>query len=300
MRTVPKGKLVIIGGGEDKGGNERPDIKEKNVDFKSFEILEELIPEKRRKIRIEIITTASETPDEIEKNYKKAFRDIDDPSLGFIHMINKEDANLKKNIERINRADSVLFSGGDQFKLSSILGGTAIQTVISEKYFEDPDFTLAGTSAGAMAMAKVMIIEGENDEAMLKGEVKTTSGLGFIDHCIIDTHYVKRGRCGRLTQAVLMNSHLLGIGLGEDTALVIKKGILATCRGSGMVVILDGKEIGHTNIAFAEDDTPICVENMRMHILADGNGINLKERKFIPAKQDKQKEISYKRKAHVK
>jgi cyanophycinase len=300
MRSIPKGKLLIIGGAEDKGDDDRPDISSKNSDFKSFEILRELIPEKRGKPRIEIITTASDVPDEVEKTYKKAFKKINDPLLGFLHIINKEDANSEKNIERIKKADSVLFSGGDQFKLASVIGGTEIQAVLHEKYLNDKNFSLAGTSAGAMAMAKVMIIKGQNDEAMLKGEVKTTSGLGFIDHCIIDTHYVKRGRCGRLTQAVLMNSHLLGIGLGEDTALLITKGSHSMCRGSGMVVILDGMHIGHTNISFAEEDTAICVENMKMHILCDGSGIDLKERKFIISKEDKQKETLYKRKIHAK
>jgi cyanophycinase len=301
MRSVPQGKLLIIGGSEDKGTHdEQPDISKKNAEFKSFEILGELIPEKKRKVKIEIITTASGVPDLIEKEYRKAFRKVDGPLLGFMHMVNKEEANSEKNIERIKKADSVLFSGGDQFKIASILGGTGVHAVLCDKYMNDPDFSLAGTSAGAMAMAKIMILEGENNEAMLKGEVKTTSGLGFIDHCIIDTHYVKRGRCGRLTQAVLMNPHLLGIGLGEDTALLIHDGTRAICRGSGMVVILDGKDIGHTNIAFAEDNTAICVENMRMHILSDGCGIDLKERKFMPSKQDMQKEVLSKRRAHAK
>ena len=131
-----------------------------------------------------------------------------------------------------------------------------------------------------------MIYYGNSYEAMLKGDVKITSGLGIIDNCIIDTHFVKRGRFGRLAQAIIMNPSYMGIGLGEDTALIIKKGNQAECRGSGMVTIIDGSKIRYTNISFTEEGAPLCVENLKVHILASGNGLNLEERKFIPAKKD--------------
>jgi cyanophycinase len=137
-----------------------------------------------------------------------------------------------------------------------------------------------------------MIYEGQNDEAILKDTVKLSSGLGFINHCIIDTHFVKRARFGRLAEALLMNPSCIGIGLGEDTALTIKKGNEAECSGSGMVVILDGRDITHTNVAYAESGTPLCIENLRVHILAKGNGFLLKERKFIVSKADLKKEKS--------
>ncbi|MDQ3046261.1 MAG: hypothetical protein M3R27_01850 [Bacteroidota bacterium] len=131
-----------------------------------------------------------------------------------------------------------------------------------------------------------MLYEGEQNEAMLKNTVRISSGLGFIDHCIIDTHFVKRGRFGRLAQAIVMNPGCTGIGLGEDTALIIRKGNQAECMGSGMVLILDEKDIGHTNIAYADDDSPLCVENLRVHILCSGNGFLLKERLFLASKKD--------------
>ena len=134
-------------------------------------------------------------------------------------------------------------------------------------------------------MSKTMLHKGHKNEALIKGDVRTTSGLGFIDNCIIDTHFIKRGRIGRLTQAILVNPSCTGIGLGEDTALMVTKGNKMECFGSGMVVILDGDHIKHTNVAYAEEGTALCVENITMHILAKGNRFLLKERKFLPEKQ---------------
>jgi cyanophycinase len=157
---------------------------------------------------------------------------------------------------------------------------------VKEKYLKDKNFIVAGTSAGAMAMSGLMLYEGENNEAMLSQTVKFSSGLGFIEGCIIDTHFIKRGRFGRLAQSVVMNPACIGIGLGEDAALIIRNGNKAECKGSGMVIIIDGKDVGHTNIAYAAPDIPLCIENLRVHILSKGNGYALKERKFIPSKRD--------------
>ena len=125
----------------------------------------------------------------------------------------------------------MFLTGGDQFKLSTILGGTECVHAIKEKYTRDKDFIVAGTSAGAMAMSKIMIYEGGVEEAILKDDLKLAGGLGIFDTCIIDTHFIKRGRFGRLAHAITMNPEALGIGLGEDTALIIKKGFDAECRG---------------------------------------------------------------------
>jgi cyanophycinase len=285
MIKVPKGKLLIIGGAEDKddGKNEMEDD---NKNFKRFEILETILP-KTRKRRIEIITTASSVPGEIEKLYKKAFNKIGFHEVDFINMGNNYDAYNPRFVERIHKAHAVLLSGGDQFRISTILGNTDVLLAIKEKYYQDRDFIIAGTSAGAMATAKLVLTEGdEGGDALLKGNVEVTSGLGFIDNCLIDTHFHKRGRFGRLAQAVVINPTCIGIGLCEDTALLIKKGREAECRGSGTVTIIDSKYIKHTNIAYAEKDTPICIQNLHVHILHKGNRFMMDTRKFIPAKED--------------
>ncbi|MEW6468394.1 MAG: cyanophycinase [Bacteroidota bacterium] len=284
----PKGRLLIIGGAEDWGEGYRvPDIKGKNKNFKHYEILGELLPpEKSKEHRIEIITTATAEPEEMSRAYINAFRKIGFQNIHHISIQSKEEASDPAYIKRIEKTHVVLFTGGDQFRLTTILGGTDIIATIMRRYREDKDFIVAGTSAGAMVMSKLMIYSGQSHEAMLKGDVKITSGFGLIDNCIIDTHFVKRGRFGRLAQAIIMNPTCTGIGLGEDTALIITKGNKAECRGSGMVIIIDGKKMGHTNITYAEEYTPLCVENLRVHVLARGDGYLIKERRFIIPKKE--------------
>ncbi len=168
--------------------------------------------------QIEIITTASKIPKEVGPEYAKAFEYLGAGNVHVLHIEKREEALKEENIERIEKADVVMFTGGDQLRLTSILGGTPIHDLILHKYVNE-DFIFAGTSAGAAAASNSMIYQGSSSEALLKGEVKITSGLGLIDHVIIDTHFVHRGRIGRLFQAVVRNPRTLGIGLGEDTGL---------------------------------------------------------------------------------
>jgi cyanophycinase len=291
---IPKGKLLIIGGAEDKGGEGRePDMKGKNRNFRNYEILGELVPpDKSEEHCIEIITTASEEPEEMSRTYSNAFRKMGFQNIHHIGIRTREEAKDPEYLRRIERANVVLFSGGDQLRLSTILGGSPVIEAISKKYYGQKDFLVAGTSAGAMAMSKMMIFQGQSNEALLKGDLGITLGFGLIDNCIIDTHFIKRGRFGRLAQAVIMNPTCIGIGLGEDTALVIKRGNHAECRGSGMVIIIDGRKMGHTNIAYAEEGTPLCVENLRVHILANGDGYMIKDRHFVISKKHLEAETS--------
>lgn len=284
---APKGKLLIIGGAEDKGeGNESPEIKARNKEFKHFEILGELFPPENRKHHtIEVITTASETPVEVGRRYLHTFMRAGFTNVHTMCIHNLEEARQPEYAERITNAHAVLFTGGDQFRLSTILGGTPLIEAICKKYQRDENFIVAGTSAGAMVMSRLMIIAGQTNEAMLKGDLQLSSGFGLIDNCIIDTHFVRRGRFGRLAQAVVMNPTFTGIGLGEDTALIIRKGNEAECRGSGMVILIEGKDIGVTNIAYVEEGRPIYVSNLRVHVMAKGNGFRLKERDFIDGRE---------------
>lgn len=289
LRKVPKGKLILIGGAEDKGESGSVDIEHKNRDFQHLEILSELVPDKKAGRKIEIITTASSQPHEVSDMYRDAFDKMGFKHIDFINMGNNYDAKNPQFIKRIEKAQAVLFSGGDQFRLSTIMGNTDVLSAILARYTNDKDFIVAGTSAGAMALPTLMMYEGENNEALLKGTVKISSGMGFLDGCLVDTHFVKRGRFGRLAQAVVMNPTCIGIGLGEDTALILKKG-MAECRGSGMVTIIDSRDIGHTNIAYARENAPLCIENLRVHILCKGTRFELDKRKFIASKEDVKQE----------
>lgn len=277
----PKATILIIGGAEDRGNKEMKEQRIDNGQYERFEILKDLLPKKGRKHIIEIIMTASSIPEEMQKMYLKAFKEIGFSDIGFIDIKDKVEAREPDLCTRVEKAHAVFFSGGDQFKLASILGGTQPMQVIKDKYLHDKDFIVAGTSAGAMAIPNLMICQGGEHEAMLKDDIQIASGLGLLDSCIVDTHFIKRGRFGRLAHAIVMNPEMLGVGLGEDTALIIKNGSDAECRGSGMVVIIDGNQILSTNITEIGNDDPIFVENLKVDILAKGSKFSIKDRKMV-------------------
>src|SRR5688572_28526416 len=174
-----------------------------------------------------------------------------------------------------------MLSGGNQLRLSSIFGGTEFLEIL-RKRFEEEHFVIAGTSAGAMAMSNTMIYGGNAAMAHLKGEVKITTGLEFMDDVIFDSHFEKRGRFGRLAQAIATNPACVGIGLGEDTGMLITGGNKMEAVGSGLVIIIDGHAIRHNNIADIPEGNPISIENLMVHFCEKGNGYMLKERRFLP------------------
>ncbi len=279
----PKGKLIAIGGAEDKGTNlETGDIYRNNLNFFELGILRRVVEEAGGpSSRIEVITTASMIPYEVGENYLNAFGRIGCTNVDVMHIRNRQDTNKKEFIERISVCDAIMFSGGNQLRLSATDGGTEFLRIIKQRYQEE-DFLIAGTSAGAMAMSNTMIYEGNATRAHLKGEVKLTTGLGFITSLIIDSHFEKRGRFGRLTQAVAGNPGCIGIGLGEDTGMLITEANKMEAIGSGLVVIIDGHEIMHSNFADIPDGNPVSIENLKVHFCEKGNGFLIRERKFLP------------------
>jgi cyanophycinase len=191
-----------------------------------------------------------------------------------LYIEKREQASEPEVIERIKNADIVMFTGGDQLRLTSILGGTEMHTIILNKY-KNEDFIYAGTSAGAAAASTNMIYQGSSSEALLKGEVKITSGLALIDDVIIDTHFVKRGRIGRLFQAVVSNPKILGIGLGEDTGLLITNGKQMEAIGSGLVILVDGREIKDTNLTEVALGQPISINHLVTHVMSNHDTFDL-------------------------
>jgi cyanophycinase len=278
----PKGKLIAVGGAEDKGTDlERGQISRNNLNFFELGILRRIVEEAGGPaVRIEIITTASVIPNEVGENYLNAFGKISCTNVGLMPIRNRQDAMKEEYLERIRNCDAVMFSGGNQLRLSATFGGTDLLDILLDRY-QNENFVVAGTSAGAMAMSNTMIYEGNATQAHLKGEVKITTGLGFIDDVIVDSHFEKRGRFGRLAQAIATNPQCIGIGLGEDTGMLILEGNKMEAIGSGLVIIIDGHEIGHCNIADIPDGNPISIENLKVHFCEKGNGYLLRERKFL-------------------
>jgi cyanophycinase len=278
----PKGKLIAVGGAEDKGTDlERGQISRNNLNFFELGILRRIVEEAGGPtVRIEIITTASVIPNEVGENYLNAFGKISCTNVGLMPIRSRQDAMKNEYLERIRHCDAVMFTGGNQLRLSATFGGTDFLDILLTRY-QHENFVVAGTSAGAMAMSNTMIYEGNATQAHLKGEVKITTGLGFIDDVIVDSHFEKRGRFGRLAQAVASNPQCIGIGLGEDTGMLILEGNKMEAIGSGLVIIIDGHDIGHSNIADIPDGNPISIENLKVHFCEKGNGYWLKERKFL-------------------
>ena len=280
---LPKGKLISIGGAEDNGTEAEPNFTLKNnLNFFELQILQRIVLETGGgEKHIEVITTASSIPEEVGEGYLKAFGKLGCKNVQIMHIKKREDTQNPEFIERIKTCDTVMLTGGNQLRLSTIIGGTEIHKILMHRYMEEEKMLIAGTSAGAMAMSNTMIYQGSSSEALLKGEVKLTTGLGLIKDVIIDTHFVKRGRFGRLAEAVASNPSCIGIGLGEDTGLLITEGTLMEAIGSGLVIIIDGHNIKYTNIADVQYGSPISIENLVVHVMAKGNHFDLKQHRFF-------------------
>lgn len=269
---TPKGTLIAVGGNEDKGKEKNEQY---NLDFVEYGILSHIVREAGGKdSRIVVITTASSIPVQVGRNYTHAFNKLGCDHVQVVDIRSKFDVKNPINIKKITEATCVMFSGGDQRRLINIIGNSEIHHLLSEKYHHE-NFVIAGTSAGAMAMSEEMISGGTSDTAMLKGNVSMMNGFGFLPPVIFDTHFINRGRFGRLTEAVGRFPNLLGIGLGEDTGVIIKEGVIATTVGSGMVLIFDGSHLSHNKVPVLPQGTPISIGNMIVHVMANTDTFHL-------------------------
>lgn len=269
---IPKGKLIIIGGAVDLGSslNFNEDISHPNyIKFFDQGILKRIILEsaKAENSVVEVITTASQVPDLVSEEYIKSFNQLQVNKVRVMDIRSRTDVDTKEHLERISQADVIMFTGGDQLRLSSIFGGTAFLRLLKKRYHED-DFLIAGTSAGAAAASTNMIYRGSSSEALIKGHVQITAGLGFIDSVIVDTHFVQRGRIGRLFYAVASNPGMLGIGLGEDAGLLITKACCMEAIGSGLTILVDGRHIRETSIYEVEMGSPVSIDGLRVHVMS--------------------------------
>ena len=282
IEMTPKGKLIIIGGAINTGSfTETQFGLPQNMNFFERGILKRITEESSKNTfsRFEIITTASLIPEKVGDEYIKAFAQLDVHDVGVLNINSREQANTVENCDRIKAADVIVFTGGDQLRLSSIFGGTNTHVILLEKY-QNEEIVIAGTSAGAAASSKNMIYQGSSKDALLKGEVKITGGLGFIDGVIVDTHFVQRGRIGRLLYAAASNPGILGIGLGEDTGLYISKGQLMQAIGSGMVILVDGRQMADTNLTDVAMGQPVSINNMVVHVMCEGDTYDLTTHKL--------------------
>ena len=294
---IPKGKLIIIGGAVDLGSSLSYNENISHPHYiKFFEkgILRRIITESARGADsvVEVITTASKIPDIVGLEYIKSFNQLQVDNVHVLDIRTREEANSADALERVKKADVIMFSGGDQLRLSAIFGGTEFLRILKTRYTEG-NFIIAGTSAGAAAASSNMIYRGSSSEALVKGEVQITAGLGFIDDVIIDTHFVQRGRIGRLFYAVASNPGMLGIGLGEDAGLLITEGFCLEAIGSGLTILVDGRYISETSIYDVEIGSPVSIDNLRVHVMSIFDKYDLHKHELIINKAIKVEEDVY-------
>lgn len=271
-----KGTLIPIGGNEDKN----IEVNEQyTLEFIQEGILSKVVQESGgTDAKIVVVPTASSIPVEVGDNYLHAFHSLGCDNVKIADIRKREDSEKAEYIEMFKEADCVMFSGGNQSKIASKIGGTTIHKILIDRYHNE-DFVIAGTSAGAMCMSEEMIAGGSSQESFIKGAVLMNEGMDLIPRLIIDSHFIRRGRFGRLAEAVARFPKLIGIGLAEDTGIIIKNGNECTVIGSGMVIVMDGSKIKHNNEKLLDPGTPMTLTNLKMHVLSNSDMFNLKKRK---------------------
>jgi len=263
---TPAGILVVIGGKENKG--EQPDGEGQPENVIPLEILKDFLGYiKKKNPVVEVITTAAEAGDESFKEYRKLFKELEITGVRHIHHNSRQELLADQLTERVDAADAFFFSGGDQLKLTTIYGGTNFLSELKKRYINTP-VVIGGTSAGAMAFSTPMIYAGNKDKEQIGGEIKITTGLEFIKDVCIDTHFVHRGRFVRMAQVIVTNPSCIGIGIEEDTAIVIRNGLEAEVIGSGTVIIMDGFHITNSNITEFGDKKAVGIRDLKVHLLA--------------------------------
>jgi cyanophycinase len=271
--VVPKGKIVAIGGNEDKGSFPLPSEAESKDHIVFFEqgILKRIHDELYGiGTRIEVVTTATTIPDELYKAYLNGFMLLGCDNVGKLDIKTSKQADSPEILQRLQEVDGLMFTGGDQLKIPEVFRDTKALEIIKHRYQHEEKFLVAGTSAGAMALTKVMIEGSIETQPLVKGIVVLGNGLGLLNNVIIDTHFVNRRRIPRMIEAIATNPNLVGIGLGEDTGILISKGNEIETIGSGLVVILDGRELSENNFQKLKKGEPLCLEHLIMHILPKG------------------------------
>lgn len=270
MAEGKRGILVIIGGAEDK-----------RTDMKILKIVHKLSG--GDKSIIAIVTTATNNPEGAEREYCEVFKSLGTESVYGLNIYKREQADDNNNVNNIMKADCIFFVGGDQLRISSILGGTRVHDAILKSLFNGK--IIAGTSAGASMMSHVMVVEGKDDEAPRKCTLKMAPGMGLLQGVIIDQHFNQRGRIGRLLAAVAQNPAIIGLGIDEDTAVIVDSDIKFTVAGTGVVTVVDGRDITFTNISEQYPDEPLAITNVKIHVFPEGYGFNINTKQGIIEKK---------------
>jgi len=261
-----KGVLVAIGGAEDK--TSQSEILRRVLELSSADNRE-----------VGVITTASSIPDEVFPTYEQVFSALGAAAVHNIDARTREEAAGDRFVAILRRCDVIFMSGGDQLRLTHILGGSPLLNAMRERLAGGA--VVAGTSAGAAAQSTTMIYEGSAADALRKGAVKMSAGFGFVEGVVIDSHFLERGRFTRLIEVGAANPEFLGIGIGEDAAVIVHDGPVLEAVGSGHVIVVDSSRLKSSNVASLSEGAPVAVEHVIMHALTSGFGYDVAGRRFL-------------------
>lgn len=263
---------MAIGGAEDRVGE--------------CQILKEFVRlAKGDKARIVVMTTATDSPEEMGEVYIKAFTKIGVQDVRVVDVSSRADAIDAETIEAVRQATGLFFTGGDQLHITSLMGGTELQRVINERY--EKDLIVGGTSAGAAMMSNSMILTGDSDESPRMGMVEIAAGMDLIVGCMIDTHFSQRGRHGRLLAAVAHYPQDVGFGIDENTAMIVDKTGFKVV-GEGSVTVIDAGGMTFTNTPYVNKGKSLAMADVKVHVLPEGYKFNFKERCVDVPKRAKQ------------
>jgi cyanophycinase len=260
-----RGKLVLIGGAEDKKG-ERAILKE-------FVRLAG-----GARARLVVMTVATDKPEEVGEEYLTVFKELGIDDVKVVDVSAREDANSQEAMALVEKATGLFFTGGDQLHITALLGGTQMHSLIFERFGKG--VVIAGTSAGASMMGNSMIISGERDHTPRFGAVEIGPGMDFVLGAIVDVHFSERGRMGRLLTAVAHFPHDLGFGVDEDTAMVMTSNQFEVI-GSGSVTVIDAGDITYTNLPDLKKKDSLSLYNIKVHVLSEGHKYDLSNREPI-------------------
>lgn len=266
VAPVPHGPLIAIGGAEDK-----------TSDLEILSRVFALAP--KDYLEVAVIATASSIPEDLLPAYKAAFKRLGAKKIHALDIRDREQAAHPSTVEKIWECGVVFFTGGDQLRLTNILGGSPVLKAIRQRHAGG--MVVAGTSAGAVALSATMIYNGAAADALRKGAVKMASGFGFVEGVIIDSHFLERGRFTRLMEAGATNPEQLGVGLGEDAAVIVHPGRILEAIGPGHVIVVDSWNLASSNVADVATGEPVAVENVVMHALIDGYGFDVGRRLYL-------------------
>jgi len=266
MGEKVKGNLIIIGGAEDKYGESR--------------ILKQVVEAAGGSdASIMVLTTATEKPLEVGNEYRMAFQRLGVKDIEVLDINSRNEANNDEYVQKISRCTGIFLTGGDQLRITSIIGGTKAHRALLKAYSDG--VVIAGTSAGASVMSGTMIVDGDSNEPARKCTLKMAPGLGLLEDAIIDQHFDQRGRIGRLLCGVAENPYILGIGIDEDTAIRVYPDAHLEVLGSNAVTIIDGRSIKSSNVSELKPDEILAITDVTLHVLPFGYGYDLKNRKVL-------------------